>query len=138
MPIIKSAKKRVRTAQKATARNSRTKRHLRRAMKAFQAVVEGGGKKAAEAYAEAQSALDTAAKKNIMHKNRVARKQSQLAKQAQAAGIKPASSTAKKATTKKPTAKKSATTKKTTTAKKVATKKTAAKKPAPKKTTAKK
>ncbi|HMH31173.1 MAG TPA: 30S ribosomal protein S20, partial [Methylomirabilota bacterium] len=35
MPIIKSAKKRVRTAKKATIRNSKTKRSLKTALKSF-------------------------------------------------------------------------------------------------------
>ena len=42
MPIIKSAKKRVKVAAKARARNSRTKRTLRDALKAFSKAVEGG------------------------------------------------------------------------------------------------
>ena len=37
MPIIKSAKKRVRVARKAAVRNSKTKRSLREAWKAFAA-----------------------------------------------------------------------------------------------------
>jgi ribosomal protein S20 len=64
MPIIKSAKKRVKTAAKAKARNVRTKRTLREALKAFAKAVDVG--KAADiqkAQAEAISALDTAAKK---------------------------------------------------------------------------
>ena len=35
MPIIKSAKKRVRTANKAAVRNAKTKRTLKTALKAF-------------------------------------------------------------------------------------------------------
>lgn len=106
MPIIKSAKKRVRVARKATVRNSKTKRSLKSAVKAF-ATALTGGKKVSEAHARAQSELDKAAKKGVMHKNKAARKKSQLARAARAAGHttagKPA---AKKAVAKKPTAKK--------------------------------
>jgi ribosomal protein S20 len=118
MPIIKSAKKRVRVAKKASVRNSKTKRSLKEAVKTF-AKALAGGKKVAEAHAKAQSELGKAGKKNVMHKNKVARKQRQLAKAAKAAGAKTAG-TAKKAVAK------------------AAPKKAAAKKPAAKKTTAKK
>ena len=98
MPIIKSAKKRVRVATKAAIRNSKTKRSLKTAMKSFV-------KKASpETHAEAQSNLDKAVKKGIMHKNKAARLKKQAAAQAKAAGVKPA--TAKKAPAKKPAAKK--------------------------------
>lgn len=123
MPIIKSAKKRVKITAKATARNNTVRRKLRDALKTFQAAVTSG--KSAEinkARSEADSVIDTAAKKNIIHKNKAARKKAQLAKAAKAAGAKitptakksapkkaPAS---KKAVAKKPTAKKAKTTKK--------------------------
>ena len=94
MPIIKSAKKRVRIAKKATIRNAKTKRGLKEAVKAFTASI--GSAKAGDAHKKAQSAVDRAAKKNIMHKNKAARKQSQLARAANAAGVKP-SPTVKKA-----------------------------------------
>jgi small subunit ribosomal protein S20 len=121
MPIIKSAKKRVKLAAKARARNAHTKRSLRDALKAFSKAVESG--KAADiqkTQAEAVSALDTAVKKAIIHKNKAARQKATLAAKAKAAGAKVAKSTAKKApTTPKKTAK--------TPAKKPATKKTSAK-----------
>jgi small subunit ribosomal protein S20 len=120
MPIIKSAKKRVRTSNKAAVRNSKTKRSLKGAIKAFHQAVTGGSKEAATAKRKAQSALDQAGKKKVMHKNKVARKQSQLARAAKATDAKPV---AKKAVAKaKPAAKK-----------KAAAKKPAAKKPAAKK-----
>lgn len=108
MPIIKSAKKRVRVARKATIRNVKTKRSLKVALKAFVA----SGNKSDEALRKAQSALDVAGKKGVMHKNKVARKKRQLAAQAKAAGLKPKTA-AKKTTTKKAPAKKPATVKKT-------------------------
>ena len=125
MPIIKSAKKRVRTAEKAAVRNSKTKRTLKGAVKAFGKALTGSDKKAVkETQAKAQSALGKAVKKNVMHKNKVARKQSQLAKAAKAHAGTEAKAPAK-------TVKKAAP-------KKVAAKKPAAKKPAAKKTVAKK
>jgi ribosomal protein S20 len=130
MPIIKSAKKRVRVARKATVRNVKTKRGLKTALKAFHAAVTSGSKAAGETHSKAQSALDKAAKKGVMHKNKVARKQRQLAAKAKTAGV--------KSTAAKPVVKKAAPAKKTTTAKKPATtKKAPAKKSTVKKTTKK-
>jgi small subunit ribosomal protein S20 len=118
MPIIKSAKKRVRVAKKATVRNVKTKRSLKAALKSFHASLTSGGKKSTEAKSKAQSALDKAGKRKVMHKNKVARKQRQLAARAKAAaGVK-----------------KSATPKKSATKKAAPAKKAAAKKPAAKKT----
>lgn len=114
MPIIKSAKKRVRQTKKATARNARTKRSLRSALKSFVR------KPSASAKSKAESNLDKAAKKGLVHKNKVARKKRQLAKAAKAAGVKSAAS-AKKTAPKKTAAKKAP-------AKKPATKKAPAKK----------
>ena len=126
MPIIKSAKKRVKTAEKAAVRNSKTKRAIRGAIKSFETALEAKNtKKANDSLIEAQSAIDTAVKKNLWHKNKGSRKKAQLAKQAKAAGLKPVkkvakpavkASPAKKAPVKKPVAKKA-------TAKKVAPKK---------------
>lgn len=125
MPIIKSAKKRVKTAAKARSRNVRTKRDVREAMKAFSKAVESG--KAADIQKterEAASAIDTAAKKAIIHKNKAARQKAALSARAKAAGVKPAKAPAKKAAVKPAAPKKAA--------------KTPAKKPAAKKTTSKK
>lgn len=141
MPIIKSAKKRVRTARRATVRNVKTKRNLKTALKSFQTSLTGksASQRAAETHAHAQSALDKAGKSGVMHKNKVARKKRQLAAQAKAAGVKVAGSGKK--TVAKPTAKRSPAATKSTTvkaaAKKPAAKKPAAKKPAAKKTTKK-
>jgi small subunit ribosomal protein S20 len=120
MPIIKSAKKRVKVAAKARARNARTKRTLRDALKAFSKALEGG--KPAEiqkAQLEAVSALDIAVKKDIIHKNKAARQKASLSAKAKTAGAKPAKAAAKPAA-------------------KAPVKKAPAKKPAARKTTAKK
>jgi small subunit ribosomal protein S20 len=99
MPIIKSAKKRSRTAAKAAARNSKTKRNLRSAVKAFGAALTSG-KDSKKAHSKAQSSIDKAAKKGVIHKNKAARKKSQLARAAKAAAG------TKKTVAKKPAAKK--------------------------------
>ena len=64
MPIIKSAKKRVRTAKKATVRNAKTKKGLRGALKAFHGKITGNS------HSSAQSAIDKAAKKGVISKNK--------------------------------------------------------------------
>lgn len=126
MPIIKSAKKRVRVANKATARNRKTKRSVKNAIKTLQASISNDKKHAPELLVKAQSEIDVAIKKGVLHKNKGARKKAQLAKFAKEVNIKPASGKPKKvATTKKPLAKK-ATTK--TTSKKVAPQKPTSKK----------
>jgi ribosomal protein S20 len=125
MPIIKSAKKRVKVARKATTRNVKTKRSLKAAVKNFTASLSTG-KKTPEAHAKAQSALDKAGKKNVMHKNKVARKKRQLAAAAKKSGHKVAGN-----------AKAKSPAKKAAPVKKAASKKPAAKKPAATKTTKK-
>ncbi len=112
MPIIKSAKKRVRTAKKAAIRNSKTKRGLRDALKVL------AGTPSAKSHSSAQSAVDKAAKKGVIHKNKAARLKKQAAAKAKAAGVKTGKTAVKKAAAP---------------AKKAAPKKTAAKKPAAKK-----
>lgn len=126
MPIIKSAKKRVKVSNKAAIRNSKTKRSLKTAVKSFAKALTGSDKKAAgSAFNKVQSELDKAGKKGVMHKNKVARKKAQAARAAKAAAVAPA--TKAKAAPKaaaKPAAKKAAP------AKKPAAKKPAAKKAA--------
>lgn len=108
MPIIKSAKKRVKTSRKATIRNSKTKRSLKASIKAFVA------KPSNASHSEAQSNLDKAVKKGVIHKNKAARLKKQAAARAKAAGVKPAKAVkkaapaTKKTPVKKPTAKKPA------------------------------
>lgn len=129
MPIIKSAKKRIKVANKATARNRKTKRSVKSAIKELQASLLSDKKKANELIAKAQSELDTAVKKGVIHKNKASRKKARLAKISKEAGVKPTKSASKKASPKaisKTTVKESAT-------KKSVTKKTPNKKPATKK-----
>lgn len=99
MPIIKSARKRVKVAAKATARNVKTKRSLREALKAFAKAVESDKPdQVAKTHQAAMSAIDQAAKKAVMHKNKAARKKAQLSALLKAQGIKltPISKTPKK------------------------------------------
>jgi small subunit ribosomal protein S20 len=112
MPIIKSAKKRVRTSTKAAVRNSKTKRSLKGALKAFHKAITGGTKEAKSFESKAASELDKAAKKGLLHKNKVARKKSQLAKASKAAASAPVKAVAKKAAPKKAAAKKTVAKKK--------------------------
>lgn len=120
MPIIKSAKKRVRTARKAAVRNSKTRRNLKTALKTF------AKKPAASSLSEAQSNLDKAVKKGVIHKNKAARLKKRAAAKAKAAGVKPGKATAKPKAVAKPAAKKAPA--KKGPAKKAALKKTTAKK----------
>ena len=116
MPIIKSAKKRVRVARKATVRNSKSKRSLKSAVKVFHTALSGDKKNIAKAHSKAQSQLDKAGNKHIIHKNKVARKKRQMAKLAKAAsGVSktPAKTIVKKTAPKKTAAKKPVAKKKT-------------------------
>lgn len=119
MPIIKSAKKRVKVANKAAVRNSKTKRSLKTALKAFTK------SPSSKTHSTAQSNIDKAAKKGLVHKNKAARLKKQAAARAKAAGVKPAAA--------KKTAAKAAPVKKAVAAKKPVAKKAPAKKPAAKK-----
>jgi len=107
MPIIKSAKKRVRLTRRAAVRNSKTKRNLRTALKSF------AKKPSTQSLSSAQSNLDKAVKKGVVHKNKAARLKKRAAAKAKAAGVKPAKTTAKKAAPAKKPAAKKATAKKT-------------------------
>jgi small subunit ribosomal protein S20 len=96
MPIIKSAKKRVRVTAKQSTQNAKTKRSLRESIKAFNVALLQK-KDTTKAQSEAYSAIDTAVKKGVITKNKAARKKSQLNAKAKAAGTTKAGS-AKKAT----------------------------------------
>lgn len=125
MPIIKSAKKRVKVATKAAIRNSKTKRSLKAAVKNFgKALTATDKKKAVAALDKVQSELDKAGKKGVMHKNKVARKKAQAARAAKKAGVPSGAKKAAKPAAAKPVAKKAAA--------KPAAKKAPAKKPAAK------
>jgi len=78
MPNIKSAKKRVKVAEKKTLANKIVKSELKTAIKKAKA------SNGAEQINYAIKRVDQAAAKNIFHKNKANRKKSQLAKLANA------------------------------------------------------
>ncbi len=138
MPIIKSAIKRMKQTAVRRARNVETKKSVKSAVRAFT------DKPSFKALSEAQSAIDTAVKKNVLYKATAARRKSALVKIAKEAGVKvvatkkavatkaPVKATAKAAPAKKAPVK-SAVTEKKPVAKKPVAKKAPAKKPAVKK-----
>jgi small subunit ribosomal protein S20 len=103
LPIIKSARKRVKVAEKATIRNAKTKRQLKESLKALTKETNGDNLRSAI------SAIDKAAKKHVIHKNKAARLKSRASKLAKDAKVSPVKKAAKvaptpkaKATTAKP------------------------------------
>jgi small subunit ribosomal protein S20 len=109
MPIIKSAKKRVRVAAKASIRNSKTKRSLKSSLKQLTS------KPTSDSLSLAFSNIDKAQKKGIIHKNKAARLKKQASAKAKASNVKvtPKPKTAGKPAPKKTAAKKPAAAKKT-------------------------
>lgn len=78
MANTSSAKKAVRVIAKRTERNRGIRTGIKTAIKK---VVKAEAGKTEEALREAVRALDQAAAKNLIHKNKAARKKSRLAKQ---------------------------------------------------------
>lgn len=77
MPRIKSAKKRLRQARRATLQNRQQRSRLRTAIKKVRTAT---GDAAEQAYREAVKLLDRAGRKNLIHRNTAARHKSRLAK----------------------------------------------------------
>jgi small subunit ribosomal protein S20 len=77
VPRIKSAKKRMRQAVGATARNRTQRSQLRSAIKKVRTATAA---EAAEVYAAAVKIIDRAGRKNLIHRNAAARQKSRLAK----------------------------------------------------------
>ena len=82
MPIIKSAKKAARQADKRTKHNVEIKKDIKAAVKAFKA------KPSAKTLAAAQSEYDKAVKKDLLKKNTASRRKAQLHEFAKKAGVK--------------------------------------------------
>ncbi|MEK9198841.1 30S ribosomal protein S20 [Ureibacillus sp. 179-F W5.1 NHS] len=82
MPNIKSAIKRVKTAEKANIANSQAKSAMRTTIKKAELALANNAENAKELLVAANKALDTAASKGLIHKNAAARKKSRLAKKA--------------------------------------------------------
>ena len=79
MANIKSAKKRVKVIATKTARNKAIKSDLKTALKKADAAVSNNADNKVEVVRAAIKKVDMAASKGIMHKNKAARKKSQLA-----------------------------------------------------------
>ncbi len=82
MPIIKSAVKRARQAEKRTANNRQIKTAIKSAVKAFVA------SPSQTTLSAAQSELDKAVKKGLIKKNTASRRKANLSKAAKAADVK--------------------------------------------------
>ena len=82
MPIIKSAKKAARQAEKRTAHNEEIKKDIKTALKAFKA------NPSKETLAKAQAEYDKAAKKDLLKKNTASRRKAKLYSIAKEAGVK--------------------------------------------------
>lgn len=81
MPIIKSAKKRAKQNIVSRERNHAQLSRMRSFVKNIVKWTESGEiEKAKGIFDEAQKAIDTCSKKNLIHKNNAARKKSSLAK----------------------------------------------------------
>ncbi len=80
MANIKSAKKRIITSRKRQARNKAVKSEIKTMVKKVRAAIETGDKAVAQAaLTAAESKIDKAATKGVLHKNTAARKVSRLA-----------------------------------------------------------
>ncbi len=80
MPNIKSAIKRVQTAEKKAVANKITRSAVRTSLKKAKIAVESSAPDAAVVAKQAVVSVDKAAAKGYMHKNTAARKKSKLAK----------------------------------------------------------
>ena len=80
MPNIKSAKKRVLTIEKRTLKNRAVKTNLKTRLKNFDVAVKSADPIAKELLRDTVSAVDKAAKKGVIHKNKANRKKSRMAK----------------------------------------------------------
>jgi small subunit ribosomal protein S20 len=87
-PRLASGRKRVRQDVKINAANTSLRSKYRTAVKNVEKAVAAGDKaKAAEAFATAQSTLDSVADKGIFHKNKASRDKSRLAAKVKALAL---------------------------------------------------
>lgn len=81
MPIIKSAKKALRSSERKRIFNLRRKRAMKDTVKTINKLLSAGNKKEAnEKLPEAYKAIDKATKRGVIKKNTAARKKSVLAR----------------------------------------------------------
>ncbi len=98
MPIIKSAKKQMKVSRKKQQRNYRMRDKLKNSLKdVVTAVKDGKTPEAEKAMQSAYKVIDTAAKKNLFHKNTANRKKAGVAKMVANMGKTTATPTKKKA-----------------------------------------
>lgn len=80
MPLIKSAKKAVKTSLRQKEENDLTRAKVKNAVKGFKIALANKNKEATELLGKAFRELDIAAKKNVIHKNKASRIKSRLTK----------------------------------------------------------
>lgn len=80
MPNIKSAIKRVQISKLQNAKNTAARSALKTAIRRFEEAVANNAENAAETLQKASRALDKAAAKGLIHKNKAARKKSRMTK----------------------------------------------------------
>lgn len=80
MPNIKSAIKRVKLSQIRNKKNAAARSTLRTTLRRFEKSLNSGAENAVETLEKATRALDKAASKGLIHKNKAARKKSRLVK----------------------------------------------------------
>lgn len=80
MPITKSAIKAAKQAKTRTERNKGTKTKVKTYMKKVMVLSKTNPEEAKKSLSEAYSVIDTATKKNLLHKNTAARKKAKLAR----------------------------------------------------------
>lgn len=86
MANIKQQKKRNRQSEIARVRNKSVRSEVKTAVRRLdEAVAEGDSEAAAERARDAQKKIGVAGRKGVLHKNTVARRQSRVAKKANAA-----------------------------------------------------
>lgn len=79
MPNIESAIKRVRTNEKANAKNSAQLSAMRTAVKKFEKAVVAKADNVEDLFKEATRSIDMALSKGLIHKNKANREKSRLA-----------------------------------------------------------
>jgi small subunit ribosomal protein S20 len=80
MPIIKSAKKKVRQAKRHEERNKGLRTRVKTYVKKIMVLSKTNPAEAKKLLPEAYSVVDTACKKHLLHSNNAARKKSLLAR----------------------------------------------------------
>ncbi|PWG00680.1 30S ribosomal protein S20 [Levilactobacillus bambusae] len=79
MPIIKSAIERVKTNEKANKRNKEQLSTMRTAVKKFEKGINDGADNTEELFRQASKAVDHAASKGLIKKNKASRDKSRMA-----------------------------------------------------------